>query len=619
RAGEFALYDEYDPLRKIQLDITGKLWKSQAQGQAYEFVLNFNQEGPVRTSTTYGSVNSDGNDALFGDLGNDWLVGGTGQDNLYGGCGNDQLNAYDYHTTNGGLNIQPDTHPSYEDRAFGGAGRDILIGNTGGDRLIDWVGEFNSYLVPFAPFGMATVSRTMQPQLPEFLTALAMSDGMDITRAADEGSDPERYGEPFGELGIVRQKDFAWKDQTGAPSDPQAGNIPGGARDVLRSANFNTSGGSSTTTSFADGFAADSGRWQVDKGRLQVSPETLGEDAVSVFYVDQYLPSYYEVAATINAVKPTAGYKSNAFIIFDYQNPTNFKFAGINISTDKLEMGHRDADGWHVDVQVNAQIRPDQDYNVLLAVNGLTATLLVNNKDVLNHVFAPRVDADGYAYGLNAGMVGLGANNSSARIDNVRVQVLPPEKTLDVTEDFEDSQIASPLALQPVQGEWQTATNTTGDTAYTGTPTTGEAQAISLIGLGAELSASSYLELEAELNLSEPDGSAGFVFDYYSADDFKYVTFSAETNQIIIGHYTSRDGWVIDATYSIQIDANTNYDIGISLVGTTISVTLNGQKLFGYVFNSYLVDGDFGLLSLQGLSSFDDLRVMTNDSAFETV
>jgi hypothetical protein len=26
----------------------------------------------------------------------------------------------------------------------------VLIGNTGGDRLIDWVGEYNAYLVPFA-------------------------------------------------------------------------------------------------------------------------------------------------------------------------------------------------------------------------------------------------------------------------------------------------------------------------------------------------------------------------------------------------------------------------------------------------------------------------------------
>ena len=96
---------------------------------------------------------------LFGDHGNDWLVGGTGRDTLWGGWGNDLLNIDDVLTTNGGLNDAPDTHTTYEDRAFGGAGLDVLIGNTGGDRLIDWVGEFNSYLVPFAPFGLATVSR----------------------------------------------------------------------------------------------------------------------------------------------------------------------------------------------------------------------------------------------------------------------------------------------------------------------------------------------------------------------------------------------------------------------------------------------------------------------------
>ena len=63
------------------------------------------------------------------------------------------------------------------DRAFGGAGLDVLMGNTGGDRLIDWVGEFNSYIVPFAPFGIATVSRQVPPWLFEFLYGLSASQG----------------------------------------------------------------------------------------------------------------------------------------------------------------------------------------------------------------------------------------------------------------------------------------------------------------------------------------------------------------------------------------------------------------------------------------------------------
>ena len=102
--------------------------------------------------------------------------------------------------------------------------RDRFIGNTAGDRLIDWVGEFNSYLVPFSPFGLGTVSRSPQPQIIAYLYALAAADGADQTRAADTGSDPARHGEPNGELGLVTQKDDGWQGQSGGPADPQPGN-----------------------------------------------------------------------------------------------------------------------------------------------------------------------------------------------------------------------------------------------------------------------------------------------------------------------------------------------------------------------------------------------------------
>ncbi|NIV45481.1 MAG: hypothetical protein GWN46_00895, partial [Gammaproteobacteria bacterium] len=81
------------------------------------------------------------------------------------------------------------------------------------DRLIDWAGEFNSYIVPFAPFGSFTISRAPQPQLAEFLYALGAGDGVDGTRGLDAGNQ-DRNGEPDGELGVVLQQDFAWRDQT---------------------------------------------------------------------------------------------------------------------------------------------------------------------------------------------------------------------------------------------------------------------------------------------------------------------------------------------------------------------------------------------------------------------
>ena len=307
------------------------------------------------TALAAGTAASDGSDAIFGDEGNDWMVGGTGQDTLWGGWGNDLLNADDVMTVDGGgafgdqkgrkiqpsPNDTPDTHPFYDDRAVGGAGLDVLIGNTGGDRLIDWVGEFNSYIVPFAPFGIATVSRQVPPWLYEYLYALSAGQGADPTRDEDQNaldSDLEaRNGEPYGELGLITQQDHGlWQTQTGGPSDPQPGNIPGGSRDVKRSADF--SDGTMQT------FAVDSGVWAVSSGVLTVAAQSQGQDAAAVWYHDQYLPVYFELFGRIQLTKPTAGWKGNAYAIFDYFGPDDFKFAGLDDASNKLVIGHRDDD-----------------------------------------------------------------------------------------------------------------------------------------------------------------------------------------------------------------------------------------------------------------------------------
>ena len=597
RAGEFALYDEYEPRRLILLTDAGALSKT---GVGKAFLLNFsNAEGVPIGSPTHGTQMSDGYDALFGDLGQDWLVGGTGRDNMFGGYGNDLVNADDLHLTNGGLNDVPDTHPSFEDRVYGGAGRDVMIGNTGGDRLIDWVGEFNSYLVPFAPFGMSTVSRSLQPQLAEYLYALSAADGADPTRAVDTGADPVRNGEPRGELGVVRQQDFDWHDQTGAPSDPQAGNIAGGQRDVLRSASFNDG--------TMQGFLVDSGVWEVEGAALQVAPVNLGGDAVTVYQIGDALPNYFEIQAAVRVIKPVAGWKANAYILFDYQSPTDFKFAGINVSIDKLQMGHRDASGWHVDVQSNIQAKPDIDYNMLLAVNGLTATLVVNNQAIFTHTFQPRV-VDGFTYGLNWGLVGMGTDNARGRYDDIAAKVLPPRVTFAASESFQFG--SGPMFGTAATGGWVAASG-----RYRGTPAAGEEFAASLVTLGVErLGANSALDVSAIFNTT---GRAGFTFDRYTEDDFKYVAIDAVTDQVIIGHLTPRGGWKIDAAFSTPIDAGVDYALAVSLRGAQVNVTLNGMTVVSQVFNAALADGRFGLFSRTGEASFDEFVMSTNDRALE--
>ena len=621
RAGEFRLYDEYDPRRKVLLEADGTLAKDDT---GVAFLLNFDKsEGVFRAAgtvpkatgqqtETYPDVDDDGTDAIFGDLGNDWLVGGTGRDDIYGGWGNDLLQADDNHETDtpdaAGLfdNESPDTHPTYEDRAYGGAGRDVLIGNTGGDRLIDWVGEYNSYLVPYAPFGQASVSRTLQPFLPEFLYALSASDGADPTRFVDaiggtppaptqNNPNPSRNGEPHGELGLVLQKDFAWQDQTGAPADPQAGNIPGGHRDVLRSAGFNDGE--------AQGFFVDSGTWAATAGKYQVEPTVAGGDAVSVFYVDSYIPNYFEMLATLSAVKPTGGTKANAYLVFDYQSQTDFKFAGINVSTNKLEVGHRNEQGWFVDKQASypSQLKSGTDYNVFLALNGSSVILIVNNQVTMTHTFAPRVDADGISYGLSKGMVGLGANNSKAQIDNVVVQRVAPVTTLNQTVDFNDGVIPGLFDSPPI-GTWSLS-----DGRYSGTASaTGPTLALMVPHVGA----SALIELSGTFQVT---GEGGFVYDQYNETDFKFVAVSA--GKVTLGHRTSK-GWFVDATYSnSSIVAGVDLSLSMTVKGPTVSVTLNNQSILSHVYNSLLADGSVGLFSRTGTTSFDTVTFKSDDAS----
>jgi Ca2+-binding RTX toxin-like protein len=196
---KLAAYDANNPRQKIN-----------------GFLFNF------EATDAAGNKIDDGKDNIFGDLGNDWLVGGTLNDRLFGGLGDDVLNADDNHDTNGGKNNAPDA-PEFADGdfAFGGGGLDVMIANTGNDRLFDWNGEFNTYVVPFSPFGEPTVVRAPSPQIFEFLLALGKASGADRTLA-----------EPNGELGLVTQKDPQWQNQQGSPRDPQPGNLPGVQRDT---------------------------------------------------------------------------------------------------------------------------------------------------------------------------------------------------------------------------------------------------------------------------------------------------------------------------------------------------------------------------------------------------
>ena len=59
----------------------------------------------------------------------------------------------------------------------------------------------------------------------------------------------------------------------------------------------------------------------------------------------------------------------------------------------------------------------------------------------------------------------------------------------------------------------------------------------------------------------------------------------------------------------------TEIDVSITLTGNTVSVEMQGRVVVAHSFNAVAMDGRFGVLSGNGVSSFAEVTLRTNDPA----
>jgi hypothetical protein len=108
-------------------------------------------------------------------------------------------------------------------------------------------------------------------------------------------------------------------------------------------------------------------------------------------------------------------------------------------------------------------------------------------------------------------------------------------------------------------------------------------------------------------------GRAGFVFDQ-SGSSFKFVAVLADKKQVVIGHYSTSAGFVIDAYQSATIGSSVALDV--TLNGDLVCVQLNRCQVLQYAYGTVVTRGQFGLLSWTGTNVFNCLEVRTNDPTF---
>jgi hypothetical protein len=215
---------------------------------------------------------------------------------------------------------------------------------------------------------------------------------------------------------------------------------------------------------------------------------------------------------------------------------------------------------------------------------------------------------DGFTYGLNAGMIGFGSDNSRGAFDDIAVQRIGRPTTFDHIEDFSDG--AANVFTGTRSGVWQMAAGRW-NASSSGAPA-GAGLAVVDLGLARGLEAAATLDLSAYMNTR---ATGGLVFDVYGPEDFKFAAYDAITRLVTLGHHTARNGWKVNAQASRSIAAGEEFQILLALKGTLATVLLNGQPAVSHSYNSLLVDGGFGLLTAAGQSSFDAVTIKTDDPA----
>jgi hypothetical protein len=166
----------------------------------------------------------DGNDRLFGNNGDDDMWGGRHHDHLWGGRDSDQMDLHP-RVTESDANpnacaqiAPPDPQEWYTfafedglgtttcdgnfedvDYMYGGWGGDAMQANVGdngpriGDRLIDWVGVYNLYILCPGTYGEYVSTREFSPTMSTFLHKLAEGDG--TYKPGPSGSDPSGFND----------------------------------------------------------------------------------------------------------------------------------------------------------------------------------------------------------------------------------------------------------------------------------------------------------------------------------------------------------------------------------------------------------------------------------------
>ena len=339
---------------------------------------------------------------------------------------------------------------------------------------------------------------------------------------------------------------------------------------------------------FDDGQARDfvpqTGAWSVNNGWYEL--QEASNDAVSVLTPPEPLPADFQIDATLSV--QAGGSWKNAYVVFDHEGPRNFKVAAVVAGSNRLRLGHATPAGFEWDTTVSRRVDLDTPYGVRVEISGSVTTLSVDGAALLTH---------DYGEVLSDGDLGLGSRRSHARFDNVVVQ--PTNQTIH-SDDFEDG-VAE--LFTPEVGTWSVV----GGSYQVQTQNEDTMSVLNLGGPGALPG-----DFDLDVTLSVQSGgdwkNAYVIFDRVDATNYKIAAAVAGSNRWRLGQRTS-SGLVWHQTLIQAITLDTNYQVRLSVRGSTAALSVDGAVLVAHDYGEPLSDGALALASRRSHARFDDLIV----------
>jgi hypothetical protein len=156
---------------------------------------------------------------------------------------------------------------------------------------------------------------------------------------------------------------------------------------------------------FSDGvahnFTPQVGTWTVANSLYNGAPDSSGA-AITTRPLAVAPSSYLEYSATVNT-------GSTAGLIFDYYNPTNFKFAAIVAGSNQVILGHRTAAGWFTDSVATTTITAGTTYALLIGMKGQTVGVGLNGSSVFNFTYNELLTDGGLGFLSRGGTSSFGS------------------------------------------------------------------------------------------------------------------------------------------------------------------------------------------------------------------